>query len=362
MSYVVSTIAFNALLAPITFRLARDAIRSEGVTRALRIPALALVGVGVAIVVALAFDESAFGIARLVCWLAFAHVVPALLAIGWKVSREATARRASGRALAAALPWLIPVVIALGLGLDAFFVEPRALEVRHLTITSPKVTRRHRIVAVADLQFDEVGPHEQHALRVAMEARPDMILLLGDYAQGEEKNAALHAALREHLRASGFSAPEGVYAVRGNVDGDAWRDAFAGLPIVAIEETTRLERGELVLTGLAMAESFVPTLAVPAEPRAFHVVFGHAPNFALETRADLMLAGHTHGGQVQLPLVGPLLTMSEVPRAWADGPTRLADGSWLVVSRGVGMERRAAPRVRFLCKPDIFVIDVEPAR
>ena len=362
MRYVLSTVAFNVALAPVTYRLARDALGSEGLGRVARVVALAVAGAGIAIVVSAMFDESVFGAARLVCWAAYAHVLPVLLLLGWKASREATARREAGRALPAALPWLVPALALGAVGVDAFVVEPRSLDVRRVTISSRKVTRRHRIVAMADLQFDDVGAHEKRALRAALDEKPDMVLLLGDYAQGDERNPELHAALREHLRAAGFSAPDGVYAVRGNVDDDAWKDAFAALPIVTIEGTTRLERGELVLTGLSMAESFVPTLEVPREPERFHVVFGHAPNFALATRADLMLAGHTHGGQIQLPGLGALITMSEVPRAWADGPTHLAEDATLIVSRGVGMERRAAPRVRFFCRPDIFVIDVVPGR
>ena len=93
----------------------------------------------------------------------------------------------------------------------------------------------------------------------------------------------------------------------------------------------------------------------------FHVVFGHGPDFALgAVDADLLVAGHTHGGQVRLPIIGPLLTYSTIPRAWAAGVTALSGGRTLVVSRGVGMERAHAPRLRFRCKPEIVIIDVLP--
>ena len=77
--------------------------------------------------------------------------------------------------------------------------------------------------------------------------------------------------------------------------------------------------------------------------------------------ADLILAGHTHGGQVRLPLLGPLLTLSQVPRSWAAGRTELPGGGTLIVSRGVGMERHDAPRLRFLCRPELVVLDLIPA-
>jgi hypothetical protein len=93
----------------------------------------------------------------------------------------------------------------------------------------------------------------------------------------------------------------------------------------------------------------------------FHIVLGHSPNFSLgPVDADLLIAGHTHGGQVQLPLIGPLLTLSHVPRSWASGVTEIALGKTMVVSRGIGMERGAAPRLRFLCRPELVVVDLLP--
>ena len=82
---------------------------------------------------------------------------------------------------------------------------------------------------------------------------------------------------------------------------------------------------------------FLP-YAVPHSDR-FHIACGHGPDFALaNAEADLIVAGHTHGGQVQLPLIGPPLTFSRVPSDWAKGGlVKLDADTYLVVSRGVGM-------------------------
>jgi predicted MPP superfamily phosphohydrolase len=50
-----------------------------------------------------------------------------------------------------------------------------------------------------------------------------------------------------------------------------------------------------------------------------------------------------------------------VPRSWAAGVTRLVNGATLIVSRGVGMERGSAPRLRFLCRPELVIIEVLPS-
>ena len=87
------------------------------------------------------------------------------------------------------------------------------------------------------------------------------------------------------------------------------------------------------------------------------------PNFALgEIPADLLVAGHTHGGQVRLPWIGPMITHSRIPHAWAAGLTELPGGGKLLVSRGIGMERGFAPPMRFLCRPELMVIDLVPER
>jgi predicted MPP superfamily phosphohydrolase len=97
------------------------------------------------------------------------------------------------------------------------------------------------------------------------------------------------------------------------------------------------------------------------DEKEFHIVLGHAPDFALgNVQGDLFVAGHTHGGQVRLPIIGPIITFSRVPRHMAAGVTELAGGRTLVVSRGTGMERGYAPRMRFLCRPELVVIEIAP--
>ncbi len=153
----------------------------------------------------------------------------------------------------------------------------------------------------------------------------------------------------------------GTYCVRGNVDMDDWPTIFKYLPIRPIDSTTTVDLGPLVVTGLSFADSFNPTLKLQAQKK-FYIVFGHGPDFALALPpADLLVAGHTHGGQVRLPGLGPILTLCRVPRAWAAGRTEIAPGTTLIVSRGVGMERQYAPRLRFLCRPQLVFITLKPA-
>lgn len=172
---------------------------------------------------------------------------------------------------------------------------------------------------------------------------------------------------RQLLRNVKLDTPLGVFAVRGNVDHSDWPDLFADLPVTAMNTSQTRQVSWLQITARTLRDSqnsgqFRSGFIVP-ETSEFHIVLGHAPDFALRNPpADLLVAGHTHGGQVQLPLIGPPITMSRVPRAWAAGGlTQLSEGRFLVVSRGVGLERDLAPRLRFLCPPQLVVIDLKPA-
>lgn len=267
-------------------------------------------------------------------------------------------------------PWLgrlsvAAAVLLCAVAADAFLLEPTWLEVSHYELRSPKLTRPVRIVVVADIQTDQYTQYEQHTLRRAMAEKPDLLLLAGDYLQVEPKQRKLVAQqLNEFMRQLPLRAPMGVYAVRGNVDRDDWTVMFRGLEIRAAEETETFDLGPIQLTCLSEDASFNYDPPIPNAPAGkYHVVLGHSPSFSLGTsRADLMLAGHTHGGQVRLPFVGPITTLSDLPRRYAAGLSERSTGGRLLVSRGTGMERENAPRLRFLCRPELVVIDLLPEK
>ncbi|MBI3099269.1 MAG: hypothetical protein HYY93_13665 [Planctomycetes bacterium] len=101
-----------------------------------------------------------------------------------------------------------------------------------------------------------------------------------------------------------------------------------------------------------------------ARPTDFTIALTHAPH-AIEdvdpARCDLFLCGHTHGGQIRLPLYGALITLSRHGKKYEAG--RYEVGPMTVyVTRGIGCEGGAAPRVRFLCRPEITVIEIVGTR
>ncbi len=291
---------------------------------------------------------------QLLAWLLFL-IWPALLAATAATLRRehcVTARTAGAASLG------ILLVAGWSMG-----VEPFLLEVTQHRIHDDALEHPVRIVLVADLQADRMGRYEQRVLARIQREKGDLLLFAGDYLQPDDMEAfeALEPELVQGLEPICAQAPLGCWAVRGDVDPDEWIRLFAIPNARAITHSETVDLGPLHLTALAPRDARASDPPVPALD-GFHVVMGHAPDFALGApSADLLLAGHVHGGQVRLPGWGPLLTLSRIPRDWATGRTELPKGGTLVVSRGLGMERGDAPRLRLFCRPELVVIELVPS-
>lgn len=300
-----------------------------------------------------------FPVATALGWAGFVHLPGLMLIAALFPPRSGLARAAPGGGPGALGRTALALggAAILGLGGWCTLVEPRRLEVSRVPLAAPGIDRPVRVALVADLQTDHVDDHTLAALAKVEAAQPDLILFAGDYLQlrGADFDREL-PALREAV--ARLHAPLGAFAVEGDVDPDDWARIFEGTGVQALARTTTLDLGPLTLTALAPRDSRSGAPPVPEVP-GFHLVFGHAPDYTLAAPAgDLFLAGHTHGGQVRLPGVGPLLTFSAVPREAAAGLSHLPDGRPLYVSRGVGMERSDAPRVRFNCPPEVVILEL----
>jgi predicted MPP superfamily phosphohydrolase len=74
------------------------------------------------------------------------------------------------------------------------------------------------------------------------------------------------------------------------------------------------------------------------------------------SNVDLTIAGHTHGGQIALPLLGPVFTSTRLPRSVAAGGLHDVAGNPIFVSTGVGVARMDAPQVRLLTRPAVGLV------
>jgi len=289
--------------------------------------------------------------------------------VSHKITRRQTLKIAAVGALALAAS---PALAAY-----AAYVEPRWLQVTRLRLALsrlPAALEGLTIAQLTDIHWGAGHPPLRQAVDMVNAARPDLVVLTGDYIFGSADFARPCARELAHLH-----APHGVYAVPGNHD--HWHDVEtvmatlqeagivvlrneavtlevrgARLHLLGVDDfgggiTSTYSRGDLTrrwADGLAFLERELPT--IPADE--LRILLVHNPDFALvlPSGVDVMLSGHTHGGQIQLPLLGPLIVPAH--RQFAAG--RVALGRTLLyVSRGIGC---IPPTVRFLCRPEVTML------
>ncbi len=257
----------------------------------------------------------------------------------------------------------------------AALVEPRRLGLSRLSIITdrlPPGAPPIRILHIGDIHLERLSIREARLLELADEAKPDLILLTGDYVNlSNNLDPETHAQVRQLL--GQLHARYGVLAVLGTPPVDLPAVApqlFAGLPARLLRDeavAVTLSRGrQLTLLGLDCHHDIVRdtatldrvlTGAPDAGPR---VLLYHSPELMLaaaQRGIDLYLCGHTHGGQVRLPIVGPLFTASQLGRRFVMGHYQVGR-THLYVTRGIGFEGLAAPRVRLLCPPEVTLVTI----
>lgn len=216
---------------------------------------------------------------------------------------------------------------------------------------------------------------------------PDLVLATGDLIQGDEAIDPLLESI------SGIEARYGRFYVFGSHDyyassGPSYTKYFSNDKVMRRAIATdweRLEEGlqtkgwialtnsehTLDLNGAAVRVAGVDDPYLERHETAhihrsteddLAIALAHAPDVVSEwilNGFDLVVAGHTHAGQVRLPFAGALVTNCSLPSALASGPNRIGAG-WLHVSPGLGTGRYSP--IRFLAQPEATLLRLLPAR
>jgi predicted MPP superfamily phosphohydrolase len=261
---------------------------------------------------------------------------------------------------------------ALSLVLWSVFIEPGLLVVNRYEMILPRwpVTESHlRIVVLSDLHVG--APHiNQEMLKKIIEKtnqeNPDLILLCGDYLITGVVGGNFVAPKDIFSQLSELRAKYGVYAVLGNHDwwwdGKKTAQAIESVGITLLEnknrkididgtpiwlvgigdKTTRHDDIEQAMDGISKSE--------------FTITFTHSPDLfpKIPHSADLNIAGHTHGGQVNLPLVGRPIAPSRYRQRYAAGVID-ENGETYFVTTGVGT---SIFPIRFRVVPEISVLEI----
>jgi uncharacterized protein len=274
--------------------------------------------------------------------------------------------RLTGAALRGAAVATGAIVAIAGLGHRARHEAPYRPVLERIELRVPpgvQIPPRLRIGFVADTHLGSVirPPDVDRALALLLSAEPDLLLFGGDYVSESPRHITEAAAVLGNVaRATRF----GSLAVLGNHDyaNGAARMTTAlenhGIRVLR-NESVRIgdDSGELWLAGIDDALLGSPDLerafaSVPSRARA--IALWHEPDWAehVERRGAFMqLSGHSHGGQVRLPIAGTVAVPAG-GRRFVNG-LNMAAGMPVYTTRGVGVYR---PPVRFCCPPEVTLV------
>jgi len=251
---------------------------------------------------------------------------------------------------------------ALGVGAAAIpaLAESDGLVPEHPTFVVPGLDPRHDGLRIAQLSDLHVGPRTpRQRIRAAIVAAnafaPDLVVLTGDYLARERSGVQL---MREQL--GGLRSP--TVAVLGNHD--VWVDpegasaalASHGYDLLRNQHTVvRLRGAPLAVVGVddLMTRQADPARAMRGVPAGSRLVLAHGPRTADLLRGAgeplLVLSGHTHGGQVNLPGLTSFLLRSVLREPYDRGRFQVGDVQ-LYVNRGVGS---SGVRIRINSDPEV---------
>jgi predicted MPP superfamily phosphohydrolase len=246
----------------------------------------------------------------------------------------------------------------------------------------PGLTRPLRVAFLTDLHYGLFisGGSVRAWVEAANAARPDLIVLGGDQMdyRADETPAGLLTELGR------LEAPLGVYGVWGNHDygsfgkyysphyGPARADwplrrenlrvAYGEAGVTILRNEGRRVRGDLYLAGvddLWEGEVDLGAALAGQPPAGATLLVSHNPDLLpdLPTGPGLVLCGHTHGGQIRLPLIGAPVVPSRYGQRYAMGWVTGAHGTPAYVSRGLGL---SGVPLRNLCQPEVVVFTLLP--
>lgn len=264
----------------------------------------------------------------------------------------------------------VTLLLVVALAVWSLLIEPNRLVLHAETIKLPHwpaALNGFKIAAIGDIHtgspfIDSAKLRQIVALTNSQQ--PDLIVLLGDYMV---RDRAFQTEIDPEVTVGvlqGLHAPLGVYAVLGNhdwwFDGERVRRAFENAGIKVLEnQVAEVHKGHqsVWLVGIADAwtrlQDIVGTFnQVPVG--AASIALTHNPDTftRLPSSAYLVLAGHTHGGQVNLPVLGRLVVPSDYGQRYAAGHIE-EDGKNLFVTTGIGT---SIFPVRFRVPPEVAVL------
>ncbi len=282
-----------------------------------------------------------------------------------RMSKNLTRRKFMKRALTATSTAVFASVLGYWY---ARYVEPKQLEISNHTIKHPNIPNEFHNIKIVQFSDTHVGHHftlEQlnKIVEQINDLKPDLIFFTGDLMDEPNKYGAVNYLIPILSR---LEAPLGKFAIYGNHDhggygSDIYKNLMEQTDFTLLMNSSKevfLKNSKITVVGLDDVMLGRPSFEQAfqhVDPSSYTILLAHEPDIAeraAENGAHLQLSGHSHGGQIQLPFIGPLIT-PPLGSIYYEGdyiiePNQMA----LYVNRGLGTTRLP---VRFLSKPEISV-------
>jgi predicted MPP superfamily phosphohydrolase len=227
-----------------------------------------------------------------------------------------------------------------------------------------------RVVLISDLHVagPDMPPARLERIVGQVNAlHPDLVLIAGDFISDKRLSTRLYSQAEAAAPLAGLRARLGTVAVLGNHD--HWRDAAEARAALAAAHVRLLDNDAAILGPLAVGglddaftrhADLAATVAAMRRLPGARVMLSHSPDPFPRLPGDvtLMLAGHTHCGQVRLPFLGALKTMSAYGQRYACGLIR-ENGHTLIVTAGLGT---SGVPLRLGAVPDLWLVRLGPVR
>ncbi|MBO9130359.1 metallophosphoesterase [Bacillus sp. 165] len=264
-------------------------------------------------------------------------------------------------------------VLTSGLGYYyARYIEPRLLTTAYHTISSPLIPRGFngaKIVQFSDLHLGYNYTLEQLEVLIEKinEQKPDLVFFTGDLMD-DQRTYSRTNEIAPVLRR--VNAPLGKFAIYGNHDHGGYGTEIyeqimsaAGYEILInsskiIKLVDGSQIGVLGIDDLMLGNPKIKETIQQADPNLYTIALIHEPDMAhmvADSAVNLQLSGHSHGGQVQIPFVGPIIT-PPLAEKYVEGFYKVNSSSGhellVYVNRGIGTTR--VP-FRFLARPELTV-------
>lgn len=253
-------------------------------------------------------------------------------------------------------------------------LSPDSIEVVRVRVERPLLPESFhgfKIALMADLHYGSSGVSAElmeKAFELAMAEQPDVICFAGDMVTEWSRSTSLEYVLSI---ARVLRAPQGVYGVMGNHEFN-WGEkesmrAFKRSNIHLLRnESVFLSRGKIRVPLIGLDNMFNQPLRdvrrqmaeIESHPGA--IVVEHTPDFAPMIESffrGLLLCGHTHGGQILLPLIGQAATASRFGLKYSSGLYPVGRGA-MYITRGIGA---VGIPCRIGCPPEVTILEISGA-